>query len=95
MCGRGLPGPYQMEVHTLSIIMVHLCMMFIYFLISQCHGNPDDDSTSSSSEDDNDGSNVTENMNGEASSSRQNDTVEPMDEDQEPGWMVVRSRRKK
>ncbi|KPI99123.1 PREDICTED: uncharacterized protein LOC106114744 [Papilio xuthus] len=63
----------------------------------QCHGNPDDDSTSSS-EDDNDNCNdQTQNMNGgEASSSRQNnDTVEPMDEDQDPGWMVVRSRRKK
>ncbi|KPJ14858.1 Pre-rRNA-processing protein TSR2-like [Papilio machaon] len=64
----------------------------------QCHGNPDDDSTSSSEDHNHDDCNDrTQNMNGgEASSSRQNnDTVEPMDEDQDPGWMVVRSRRKK
>ncbi|KAL0849749.1 hypothetical protein ABMA28_011704 [Loxostege sticticalis] len=58
----------------------------------QCHGNPDDDTTSSSGEDGPDD----EPINGEAaSSSHQNHEPEPMDEDVEPGWTVVRTRRRK
>ncbi|XP_068628904.1 pre-rRNA-processing protein TSR2 homolog [Battus philenor] len=59
----------------------------------QCHGNPDDDSTDSSGDDDEE--NESHVNNGEASSSRRNNEPEPMDEDVEPGWTVVRTRRKK
>ncbi|XP_041973825.1 uncharacterized protein LOC121729392 [Aricia agestis] len=55
----------------------------------QCHGNPDDDTTSSGEDDDD------EAVDGEPSSSNQNDAPEPMDEDVEPGWTVVRTRRRK
>ncbi|CAH2069103.1 unnamed protein product, partial [Iphiclides podalirius] len=62
----------------------------------QCHGNPDDDSTSSSGEDDDGHENVPTLSNGDhASSSRPSNESEPMDEDVEPGWTVVRTRRKK
>ncbi|XP_030040096.2 uncharacterized protein LOC115455610 [Manduca sexta] len=57
----------------------------------QCHGNPDDDTTSSSDEGEPENA-----MNGdEASSSNPRQESEPMDEDVEPGWTVVRTRRKK
>nr|XP_021199485.2 uncharacterized protein LOC110383087 [Helicoverpa armigera] len=62
----------------------------------QCHGNPDDDSTSSSGEDEGDD---TPYVNGTSnppatSSNTSNAAPEPMDEDVDPGWTVVRSRRK-
>lgn len=64
----------------------------------QCHGNPDDDTTSSSDEDvDNDMNgalNRHSQLNGHAMPSSSADP-EPMDEDVEPGWTVVRTRRKK
>ncbi|CAK1600309.1 unnamed protein product [Parnassius mnemosyne] len=61
----------------------------------QCHGNPDDDSTSSSGDDDDDSPDAPR-INGDAaSSSHTNNDPEPMDEDVEPGWTVVRTRRKK
>lgn len=60
-------------------------------LFLQCHGNPDDDSTDSSGEDEG----PDNNMNGAAaSSSNRNQQPEPMDEDGDPGWTVVRSRRR-
>lgn len=59
----------------------------------QCHGNPDDDSTCSSDDDDDDVPD--NNMNGAAaSSSKPKQEPEPMDEDGDPGWTVVRSRRR-
>ncbi|XP_026764293.1 uncharacterized protein LOC113522709 [Galleria mellonella] len=60
----------------------------------QCHGNPDDDTTSSSSEEDD---SENEQNDDEASSSNINHGQEPMDEDVqvEPGWTVVRTRRRK
>uniref|UniRef100_A0A2A4K2H8 Pre-rRNA-processing protein TSR2 homolog n=1 Tax=Heliothis virescens TaxID=7102 RepID=A0A2A4K2H8_HELVI len=62
----------------------------------QCHGNPDDDSTSSSGDDEGDESPY---LNGTSnppatSSNTSNAGPEPMDEDVDPGWTVVRSRRK-
>ncbi|XP_053601896.1 uncharacterized protein LOC128670341 [Plodia interpunctella] len=56
----------------------------------QCHGNPDDDTTSSSDEEE-----ALDEPNGVASSSHQSQEPEPMEEDVEPGWTVVRTRRKK
>lgn len=58
----------------------------------QCHGNPDDDSTSSSGDDED-----PDNMNdAAATSSNGHQNPEPMDEDEaEPGWTVVRTRRRK
>ncbi|CAH0406217.1 unnamed protein product [Chilo suppressalis] len=58
----------------------------------QCHGNPDDDTTSSSGEEDGpeDGP-----VTSAATSSGNNCEHEPMDEDVEPGWTVVKTRRKK
>lgn len=56
----------------------------------QCHGNPDDDTTSSSDED----GPESETMNGAAASSS-NHEPEPMDEDVEPGWTMVRTKRRK
>ncbi|CAK1541345.1 unnamed protein product [Leptosia nina] len=51
----------------------------------QCHGNPDDNTTSSSGEEEETDRNVIES----------NSAPEPMEEDPEPGWTVVRTRRKK
>lgn len=70
----------------------------------QCHGNPDDDTTSSDEDDDNDYDNDDDDQDsqsvveshGEApTTSNQNNEPEPMDEDVEPGWTVVRTRRRK
>ncbi|XP_026484455.1 pre-rRNA-processing protein TSR2 homolog [Vanessa tameamea] len=63
----------------------------------QCHGNPDDDTTSSDDDDDNDEEEQQIQPNTEvATTSNQADGVEPMDEDDlEPGWTVVRTRRRK
>lgn len=70
----------------------------------QCHGNPDDDTTSSDEDDDNDDDNDDDDQDsqsvveshGEApTTSNQNNEPEPMDEDVEPGWTVVRTRRRK
>ncbi|KAJ8733643.1 hypothetical protein PYW07_014194 [Mythimna separata] len=61
----------------------------------QCHGNPDDVSTDSSGDDDDDDEVPDNNMNGAAaSSSNRYRGPEPMDEDGDPGWTVVRSRRR-
>ncbi|XP_072935547.1 pre-rRNA-processing protein TSR2 homolog isoform X2 [Epargyreus clarus] len=57
----------------------------------QCHGNPDDDTTSSSGDEDEP---QNEFMNG-AGASSSNQNPEPMDEDSDPGWTVVRTRRRK
>ncbi|XP_026726528.1 pre-rRNA-processing protein TSR2 homolog isoform X2 [Trichoplusia ni] len=57
----------------------------------QCHGNPDDDSTCSSEEDEG----VNNNVNGApAAHASKSQDPEPMDEDGDPGWTVVRSRRR-
>ncbi|XP_049887897.1 uncharacterized protein LOC126382161 [Pectinophora gossypiella] len=64
----------------------------------QSHGNPDDDTTSSSGEDEGpEDINDHPPVNGEASTSSpsQRQEPEPMDEDVDPGWTVVRTRRKK
>ncbi|KAJ0181461.1 hypothetical protein K1T71_003546 [Dendrolimus kikuchii] len=58
----------------------------------QSHGNPDDDTTSSSGEEEVNG-NV---ANGEEAAASSSQAPEPMDEDEaEPGWEVVRTRRRK
>ncbi|XP_072935546.1 pre-rRNA-processing protein TSR2 homolog isoform X1 [Epargyreus clarus] len=59
--------------------------------VSVCHGNPDDDTTSSSGDEDEP---QNEFMNG-AGASSSNQNPEPMDEDSDPGWTVVRTRRRK
>ncbi|CAG4990992.1 unnamed protein product [Colias eurytheme] len=56
----------------------------------QCHGNPDDDTTSSSGEDEPENA-----INNGTGSQQQNAEPEPMEEDVDPGWTVVRTRRKK
>ncbi|XP_034841012.1 pre-rRNA-processing protein TSR2 homolog [Maniola hyperantus] len=64
----------------------------------QCHGNPDDDTTSSSGEQSDIEEEVEEGnsqANGEVAASMENNEPEPMDEDVEPGWTVVRTRRRK
>ncbi|CAB3221143.1 unnamed protein product [Arctia plantaginis] len=62
----------------------------------QFHGNPDDDSTSSS-EDEEGAENLQNDVNvAVPTSSNGHQHIEPMDEDEvEPGWMVVRTRRRK
>ncbi|XP_023950325.2 uncharacterized protein LOC112054692 [Bicyclus anynana] len=63
----------------------------------QCHGNPDDDTTSSSGTDGSDSEEGGDREeNGEvAACSTANDKPEPMDEDADPGWTVVTTRRRK
>ncbi|XP_004923063.1 uncharacterized protein LOC101739155 [Bombyx mori] len=58
----------------------------------QHHGNPDDDTTSSSSEDEEE---LPENVSNVDEIGKDKQDSEPMDEDVEPGWTVVRTRRKK
>lgn len=59
----------------------------------QCHGNPDDDTTSSSGEEDGP-DNQEDQINSGATTSSNGHA--PMDEDEvEPGWTVVRTRRRK
>ncbi|KAL4707162.1 hypothetical protein ACJJTC_018897 [Scirpophaga incertulas] len=58
----------------------------------QCHGNPDDDTTSSSGEEDDPNS---EQMNDATPSTSNNYEPQPMEEDIEPGWTIVKTRRKK
>lgn len=63
----------------------------------QTHGNPDDDTTSSGDESDDTetGMNSVVSYNEEPSTSNSSQAPEPMEEDAEPGWTVVRTRRKK
>ncbi|CAG9576229.1 unnamed protein product [Danaus chrysippus] len=55
----------------------------------QCHGNPDDDTTSSGED------NSDEETEASTNATASNNEPEPMDEDVEPGWTMVRSRRRK
>ncbi|XP_059049292.1 uncharacterized protein LOC131844427 [Achroia grisella] len=64
----------------------------------QCHGNPDDDTTSSSGEEDEPEPETTSNQIFlQASTSTIDQPPEPMDEDSDvdPGWTVVKPRKKK
>lgn len=85
-------------MYQLSFTNIPACLLLTFYLQFQSHGNPDDDTTSSSSEDDSQDNDMNgdSGSNGHAVPSSSND-AEPMDEDEpvEPGWTVVRTRRKK
>lgn len=65
----------------------------VFRQLFQCHGNPDDDTTSSGDDDDEENASA---MNGDhqPSSSTNGMQDEPMEEDPEPGWTVVKTKRK-
>ncbi|KOB68812.1 Pre-rRNA-processing protein TSR2-like protein [Operophtera brumata] len=102
--GMGAPGG-EKTAQLMSVYVARYCVENVVCVddLTEYHGNPDDDTTSSGTDDDTD-------MNGhhqphhhhqsngfsEAQASSSQD--EPMDEDQdpvEPGWTVVKTRRKK